>query len=102
MDVELTKINVAEEASVESATKEEYEPYLGKGNSPKSLFVGYTIKGSMYNNVEVGQPIEIWRNERNGVKIQGFFKSSNVNSITPLRDGFEIETDNSLYFLKEI
>lgn len=69
---------------------------LGQDN-PDSLPLGYELTGVLLGTIEVGEPLRILRQTRNGVKCPGEFVSSPVTGI----DGDKIWTRNSIYTILE-
>lgn len=88
--VEVTKINVPHIAEVMTADKEDY--VCGELNL-LSPFVGYTLKGFLLEEPQVGGQIRIDRVQRNGIDCPGYFCSSYIQSI----EGDTITTCNSVY-----
>ena len=65
----------------------------GQDNGPVSLPVEYTLKGILLKDVEVGHSVEVWRGERNGVVMQGYFNTSPVVKV----EDNKFHTQNSVY-----
>lgn len=65
----------------------------GVENPDVSVPSGYTVKGYLQSDVEVGNPVCIDRYERNGEKIAGVMITSIVKKILANR----FYTDNSVY-----
>lgn len=93
--VKITKIGVADNYKVESATWEQYA--VGKENS-MSLPVEYQVEGFLLKDIVVGHSIRVDRRYRNGDKVNGVFISSAVESF----DGKVATTQNSQYLVEEI
>ena len=88
--VEVTKINVPHIVEVMTADKEDY--VCGELNL-LSPFVGYTLKGFLLEEPQVGGQIRIDRVQRNGIDCPGYFCSSYIQNI----EGDTITTCNSVY-----
>lgn len=67
----------------------------GAINDGVSLPVGYWVTGTLIEDVELGKPIQLLRNNRNGEEILGMFTTSYVESVD-LEEN-TIVTDNSIY-----
>ena len=64
----------------------------------ESLPVDYYIEGWLLNSITVGQCVKALRDNRNGVKMPGYFITSPVTKITDT--GFE--TLNSIYLVEKV
>ena len=98
MKVKLTKINKAENPRHKTPDKKDYK--FGEINRDVSVPLDYWLIGELVGDITVGKGIVIAREIRNGVKVEGLYRSSRVKKI----DGDTIETDNSIYkieYLKE-
>ena len=97
--VKITKIAHRPDAKFPPAKTGDWEP--GTENPVNtSLPVGYTVEGWMAGPPNEGQPIEMERHVRNGVKALGYFTTSPVKETGKGRlDGFDGEfyTENSVY-----
>lgn len=70
-------------------------------NENFSLPIEYWIEGTLINPIEVGNPVCIQRDNRNGIKIDGYFTSTNVTEVTTN----QFKTQNSVYnyyFINEL
>lgn len=75
-----------------SNPKDRHEP--GVGQDPNfSLPIDYWIEGLLLNDIEVGSPVSVMRDIRNGIQMYGFFASSPVTELTET----QFKTRNSVY-----
>lgn len=92
------KISESENPNFRAADWELFK--AGKENPGVSLPIDYELKGQLIN-FALGFPMEIKRSERNGIKIEGNFTSSEVvkieRGIQTNKDVWYVETKNSLY-----
>ena len=91
--VRLEKTGVSNSPFVSTPDVVQYK--YGEENKGTSVPKGYWVTGVLCADVEVGKPIVVARDYRNGVKAVGTFISSPVKEI----DGNVITTDNSIYVL---
>lgn len=71
---------------------------LEQVSETKTLAVGYWIKGVLFNEIQVGQPILVQRYIRNDTKVLGVMNTSVVKKIIPEGNGnLLIHTTNSIY-----
>ena len=78
-----------------AASLDEYSP--GSGGVPgKSMPIEYTVEGYIEWPIQVGTFLEMNRRKRNGVEVEGYFRTSIVRGVGPAH----IETDNSVYRLE--
>jgi len=96
MKTRITKIDAAKDARYRTATNEEYKP--GQFNGLVAPPIEYTVLGVLASPVEVGFPILLDREERNGVKVDGAFMSSRVLEF----DGKVAKTLNSVYLIQDV
>jgi len=61
-----------------------------------SLPLEYTIEGNLIGEMEIGEPVIVARDTRNGVKVSGMFTTSPVQEI----NGRTFKTRNSVYHFK--
>ena len=104
MKIKITKLSAVKDPIVRTALKEEY--ICGREQDEEvSPFEGYWAIGILESPIEVGKPIRMLRENRNGVMAHGIFVTSVVKSIKN-RDIISptkiIETDNSVYEVREI
>jgi hypothetical protein len=95
MKIRIEKLEVVS-SGVPAANESEHIP--GRANfHGKSLPVSYWIEGELLspesNIITIGLPVYVRRHTRNGIIIDGYFKTTPVRKVTP-----EIfETENSVY-----
>ena len=65
-------------------------------NENFSLPIEYTIEGNLIGEMEIGEPVTVARDTRNGVKVTGIFTTSPVQEIK----GHTFKTRNSVYNFK--
>lgn len=66
-----------------------------------TLSVGYTVKGQLLRDIEIGKPIFVARYMRNNVESLGIMNTSVVKSISCETDGsLKVYTENSVYQVK--
>lgn len=98
----LTKIKECENPVVKAAqTPSEYRASLHTGDE-LSPSVDYYVEGFPVSNPKVGEGFVFWRNNRNGVKIDGVMSTSTVNQIHDFGDYMELTTNNSVYILTKL
>jgi len=90
--VEIWKLSASENPIEEPSSWEQWVP--GSGNNSGSLPVGYAIRGILMGSIRVGQGLDVYRIERNGVRAHGHFKTTPVIAI---HDGLIAETFNSIF-----
>lgn len=95
MKIVIQKISEAPGAKYPAAKPEEYN--YGKLN-PTSIPVDYTVEGILITNIEIGKSVIILREKRNGIPIEGFFRSS---AVTEIGAGY-FKTTNSIYKVQKI
>ena len=103
MKVKITKRCAVKDPVVRTATKKEY--ICGQEQDEEvSPFKGYWVIGTLERPIEVGKPIRMLRENRNGVKAMGLFTTSVVRTITDKdKNGLcVVETDNSVYGVCDI
>jgi hypothetical protein len=89
--VTLTKLKPLENPEYPTPNKADYRP--GQFNGNVSLPIDYTATGILLKDIEVGEPILMFRHIRNGIKTPGHFSSSRVSKI----EGNLLYTNNSIY-----
>jgi hypothetical protein len=89
--VRISKLSASEDPEVQTPSLEDYESL--KGCAPISLPVDYWLEGYLFEDPEVGKSVLVQREVRNGLKVSGMFKSSEVVKITENT----FETLNSVY-----
>lgn len=94
--VELVKASAAPNAPVESSSWKDYR--FGSGSATHSLPVRYSLKGILLEGPQIGRPVKIYRLERNGIQVDGYYESTPVIRLTA--DGFV--TQNSCYWLRRL
>ena len=101
MKTKITKICAVDNPVVPTSTVEQYD--CGQIND-LSPFNGYWATGELEYPIEIGLPIRLNRDCRNGVKIDGTFVSSVVKEIKggKLSPAHIIVTDNSIYRVEEV
>lgn len=101
MKTKITKICASDNPIVPTANVEQYE--CGHLND-LSPFEGYWVTGELEYPIEIGLPIRLKRDCRNGVKIDGIFVSSTVKVIKggKLSPAHIIVTNNSIYRVEEV
>ncbi len=92
----LEKVRPAALPSVPTAKAEDFK--MGQINLGVSVPTGYNCEGILLEDVEVGHPIQMLRQKRQGIESAGIFESSIVNII---EDNL-IYTDNSIYRITEL
>src|ERR1035438_5488132 len=92
--VTIQKTGITDDPLIASATWDEFKP---GGPNTKSLPEGYTMTGILHNEPQVGQPLMLLRQTRNGVPALGIFTSSVITKI----EGNKIWTLNSIYTILE-
>lgn len=96
--VRVIKRATSKNALFPSASWDEWIPGQPSKNNV-SLPIDFQFSGLLLEYIQVGHPIEVFRVERNGVYVSGFFRSSQVIEI----DEFErIVTINSVYEITPI
>lgn len=93
--IKVTKLDVAENPKVASAQEKDWQHGEQHALSP---FVGYVLEGFLLKDIGVGKSIVVDRRIRNGEKVSGIFKSTEVKSW----DGMVATTQNSQYLVEEI
>ncbi len=95
MKVRLTKISEAPNPLIKVGDPETYK--YGQINFT-SVPIDYTVEGNLCYDVEVGLPVIMQREKRNGVVAPGVLRTSPVTKIT--ENGFE--TLNSVYVIEKL
>ncbi len=78
MKVKVTKISACSEPEYPTVAKEDWVLGGDLENYAKSPFEGYEVTGELISDVKVGSRIQLDRDTRNGVKVGGYFSSSEV------------------------
>lgn len=66
----------------------------GVGQDPNfSLPIDYWIEGLLMYELAIGEPVQVMRDIRNGIQIDGFFQTSPVTELTET----QFKTHNSVY-----
>lgn len=84
---QLTKISTLPGATV--------DPFGARGNGP--IEDGYFVLGYYVEPPTIGQPFVMSRYNSNGLEIDGFFRTSPVEDVSPTTDGYVFRTANSTY-----
>ena len=92
--VVLTKICVAKNPITETSS---WEDWVAGGENDASLPVLYELRGVLLDQIEINEPIRVFRTHRNGVRADGFFASTIVCSI---EGGAFAVTFNSVYLIR--
>lgn len=69
------------------------EAYVYGGPNNLSVPVDYTIEGFLLFPIKIGEPVVVNRTSRNGVQVNGIFKSTEVVAL----EGNTFQTKNSIY-----
>jgi len=94
--VRLTKLKPVENPLIPTPLAEDY--VSGQDNGAVSLPIDYWVTGTLHEDPQVGLPIRVRRDCRNGEWIDGTLTTSPVQRI----DGDMIYTANSVYKLEEV
>ena len=94
MKIKLTKINIANNPKVETATLEEYK--FGEINE-KSIPLEYEIVGEVGSMPKVGFVFSGIRTIRNGIEMPGIFQLTRIKEITEEEGKYILKTQNSVY-----
>ena len=98
----LTKIKECENPLVKAAqTPAEYRASLHT-NDELSPSVDYYVEGYPLDTPKVRENFNFFRDNRNGVKIDGIMSTSTVRQIHDFGDYMEITTSNSVYILTKL
>lgn len=97
--VKCSKLSAVDKPDSPTAAADDYE--YGNVNLGVSVPVDYWVTGELKNNPEVGQPLYIARDCRNGVRVDGDFRTSPVVNIESDNGKLKISTRNSVYLLEE-
>ncbi len=90
--VEVNKIAASDEPITDSGSWDEWVP--GSPNNTGSLPVGYELRGVLMRPIRIGRCLEIYRTHRNGVSVDGNFRSTPIIGIVA---DTMVETFNSIY-----
>jgi hypothetical protein len=94
--VKITKYSQCLAPLLESADPSKYKH--GEENFGVSLPVDYWVEGTLINDIREGEPIQMHRKIRNGIKMEGIFQTSPVITI---KNGTVAVTLNSQYVIEE-
>ena len=89
--VRISKLGAVHDPEYPTPEKGNYK--YGQYNPYVSVPVDYTVEGTLMYPIEVGKTVLVDRTKRNGVEVNGLFRSSSVTKIT--KTGFH--TLNSRY-----
>jgi hypothetical protein len=78
--VRISKLSASEDPEVQTPSLEDYETL--KGHAAISLPVDYWLEGYLFEDIEVGKSVLVQREIRNGLKVSGMFKTSEVVKIS--------------------
>jgi hypothetical protein len=97
MKVKITKIEPVDNPVVITPLEKDY--ICGQVQKEDvSVFNGYTVIGTLVYPIEIGRPVKLLRENRNGVEIEGIFTTSIVKNISAYsEETLFFTTDNSLY-----
>ena len=95
MPVKITKVAATPEGFA-AGDWEGWKAGTDLNDPTKSLPVDYEVRGTLLEDVRVGEPVQVARTERNGVPMPGFFITSNVVKTTKNR----FITQNSVYLVE--
>lgn len=101
--VRVEKIGSVDEPRYRTPSWDEFEP--GKDNDGMSLPVDYECTGHLGNLPEVGQPLLLYRDTRNGIEVPGILRTSYVKKITKAVGDVPVlllDTENSQYRVTRI
>jgi len=93
-EVTVQKIGVVDDPKAETPDWEDYRE--GELNA-SSVPVEYEVQGSLVSPVEEGEPIVLYRTQRNGTEAAGIFRTSEVQSLEETQDHVIAKTQNSIY-----
>lgn len=96
--VRCSKVGVVEDPEVPTSEGDDYE--FGGFNPNTSVPVDYWVTGELRRDPEIGKPLWIDRDCRNGVKIPGQFMTSPVVSLEVVGEKLRVDTRNSTYILE--
>lgn len=94
--VRLTKLKAVENPVAPTPLAKDY--VSGRDNGMVSLPIDYWVTGTLYEDPQIGLPIKVRRDCRNGEWIDGTMTTSRVQRI----DGDMIYTSNSIYKMEEV
>lgn len=66
------------------------------------IIAGYEVKGFYEDEPTIDDCFRLFRYEKNGEKVFGFFTSSPVKKIDKTENGYKFETFNSIYELEHL
>jgi hypothetical protein len=89
--IHLKKLKATPDAQFPTPEARQYRP--GKYNPGVSLPVDYELRGFLIEPIKLGEPLIVWRKERNKVESDGYFHTSPVLAFTDS----QITTHNSVY-----
>lgn len=102
--VSCIKLSFPEDAVYPTPTWEEYAVHVpGTYVENSTIPVNYCVTGELLYDIDLGSRVNIFRASRNGEKVDGWFQTSKVRSVTYLsEDELMVETNNSYYSIKKI
>lgn len=97
--VKVTKLGVVNDPYYKTAMWSEYKSGTENAKSPP---IEYWITGELAFTPTIDQSVVVWRDNRNGVKMGGIFRTSLVKSIEVLGPKcYKVNTMNSVYLVEE-
>ncbi len=97
--VRVTKLAACVDALFPSAKK---DSYLHGEENLVSPPIDYSLEGRLLSAVEVGQEIRVERRIRNGIEVDGLFRSTAVKSVSDDLGRLTVTTQNSIYVIEQI
>lgn len=95
--IKFSKMSAVQSPYLRTPSIKEFTP--GKDNPGVSTPIDYHVTGHLSKDVEVGKPVIIMRDSRNGLVISGIMVTSLVEKIELKDNGLIIYTLNSVYHL---
>lgn len=89
--VRISKLSPSDDPKVQTPSFEDYNSL--KGVADLSLPIDYWIEGYLTQAPEIGKPVIVEREIRNGIKVSGIFVTSSVAKFSDK----EFQTQNSVY-----
>lgn len=96
--IKLIKIDTSVNPEIPTPEMRKFAP--GEHNPGASVPISYWVTGWLLNDVEVGRPLIIERNNRNGVVMPGIMNTSAIQEIELFPGGLLLSTINSIYRLE--
>lgn len=100
MKVLIKKLRASDNPKYPTAASQ--EKYDQDKSDSKSVPVDYEVVVTIGSKIQVGESIHSAVESRNGIKATGIFSTSPITSIEEQEDGMLVETNNSVYIIKEI